>query len=194
MKNKSLLECLNYIQVNLNAPKNLYNKFGKYKYRNLEGIFIGLKPLLKETGCIVTITDSMELVGDRHYIKATASIIKGDESISVDGCARETEVKKGMDASQITGSCSSYAGKYALSKICCLCDTMDADTMDNSYTVTDAQKTRYQELLNSGAYNNDKRKANDWWKGLTTFEQAETGLRSMEKIVEAYIEKHKEKG
>ena len=66
--------------------------------------------------------------------------------------------------------------------------------MDNSYTVTDAQKTRYQELLNSGAYNNDKRKANDWWKGLTTFEQAETGLRSMEKIVEAYIEKHKEKG
>ena len=194
MNNKSLQECLNYIQVNLNAPKNLHNAFGNYKYRNLEGIFEGLKPLLKETGCIVTITDSMELVGDRHYIKATASIIKGDESISVDGWARETEVKKGMDASQITGSCSSYAGKYALSKICCLCDTMDADTMDNSYTVTDAQKTRYQELLNSGAYNNDKRKANDWWKGLTTFEQAETGLRSMEKIVEAYIEKHKEKG
>ena len=194
MNSKSLQECLNYIQVNLNAPKNLHNAFGNYKYRNLEGIFEGLKPLLKETGCIVTITDSMELVGDRHYIKATASIIKGDESISVDGWARETEVKKGMDASQITGSCSSYAGKYALSKICCLCDTMDADTMDNSYTVTDAQKTRYQELLNSGAYNNDKRKANDWWKGLTTFEQAETGLRSMEKIVEAYIEKHKEKG
>ena len=73
-------------------------------------------------------------------------------------------------------------------------DVQDADTMDNRYTVTDEQKTRYQELLNSGAYENDKRKANDWWKGFTTLEQAEAGLRSMQKQVDIYIEKHKEKG
>ena len=188
MKNKSLQECLNYIQVNLNAPKNLHNKFGNYKYRNLEGIFEGLKPLLKETGCIVTISDSMELIGDRYYIKATTTISKGDESISCDGWARETESRKGMDESQITGSCSSYAGKYALSKICCLCDSRDADTMDNSYTVTDEQKTRYQELLNSGCYEGEKANINKWWKGLTTFAQAEEGLKTMENHVNKLTE------
>ena len=91
MKNKSLQECLNYIQVNLKAPKNMHNSFGNYKYRNLEGILEGLKPLLEETGCIITISDTVEMFGDRHYIKATAKIIKGDESISCDGWARETE-------------------------------------------------------------------------------------------------------
>ena len=89
MKNKSLQECLNYIQVNLKAPKNMVNSFGNYKYRNLEGILEGLKPLLDETGCIITITDSMELVGDRYYIVATASLKKGDDVISCEGWARE---------------------------------------------------------------------------------------------------------
>jgi len=188
MNSKSLQECLNYIQVNLNAPKNLHNAFGNYKYRNLEGIFEGLKPLLKETGCIVTITDSMELVGDRHYIKATASIIKGDESISVDGWARETELKKGMDESQITGSTSSYARKYAMNGLFAIDDVQDADTMDNRYTVTDEQKTRYQELLQSGCYEGEKANINKWWKGFTTFEQAETGLKTMENHVNKITE------
>ena len=194
MKNSSLHDCLNYIQVHLNAPKNLHNKFGNYKYRNLEGIFEGLKPLLQQTGCIVTITDSMEFIGERYYIKATASIIKGTEKISCDGWARETEVKKGMDESQITGSASSYSRKYAMNGLFAIDDVQDADTMDNSYTITDEQKERYQELINSGAYANEKKKVNDWWKKFTTFEQAETGLRHMENHVEAYIEKHNEKG
>ena len=194
MNNKSLQECLNYIQVNLKAPKNMTNNFGKYQYRNLEGIFEGLKPLLKETGCIVTISDSVEMIGERYYIKATASIIKGEESISCDGWARETESRKGMDDVQCSGSTSTYARRYSISSLLCIDDNQDVDSMDNRYTVTDGQKARYQELVNSGAYVNDKKKANEWWKGLTTFEQAESGLRSMEKIVEAYNEKHKEKG
>ena len=194
MNSKSLQECLNYIQVNLNAPKNLHNAFGNYKYRNLEGIFEGLKPLLKETGCIVTISDSVEMIGERYYIKATASIIKGEESISCDGWARETESRKGMDDAQCSGSTSTYARRYSISSLLCIDDNQELDSMDNRYTVTDGQKARYQELVNSGAYVNDKKKANEWWKGLTTFEQAESGLRSMEKIVEAYNEKHKEKG
>ena len=194
MENKSLQECLNYIQVNLKAPKNMTNSFGNYKYRNLEGIFEGLKPLLEQTGCIITINDSMELVGDRHYIKATASIIKGDESISCDGWARETEVKKGMDESQITGSSSSYARKYACNGLFAIDDVKDADSMDNTYTITDAQKTKYQELLGSGAYEGEKQKINKWWKTLTTEQQAQRGLKRMQDHVDNYKEKHNEKG
>ena len=194
MEDKSLQECLNYIQVSLNAPKNLHNKFGNYKYRNLEGIFEGLKPLLAKTGCIVTISDSLELVGDRYYIKATASIIKGDEKISVDGWARESESKKGMDVSQITGSTSSYSRKYAMNSLLCIDDCADADSMDNSYTVTDVQKQRYQDLLNSGAYEGQKAKINSWWKGLTTKEQADAGLKHMEKHVKEYKEKGEKSG
>ena len=194
MKNKSLQECLNYIQVNLKAPKNMHNSFGNYKYRNLEGIFEGLKPLLEETGCIVTITDSMELIGDRYYVKATTTISKGDESISCDGWAREVEDKKGMDLSQISGSCSSYAAKYSASHLFLIDDNQDADSRDNRYTITDKQKERYQELLNSGAYSNDKAKINKWWKGFTTYEQAEAGLDHMQRHVDDFIEKHKERG
>ena len=187
MKNSTLHECLNYIQVNLNAPKNLHNSFAGYNYRNLEGIFEGLKPLLKETGCIVTISDSMELVGERYYIKAVASIYKGIESITCHGWARETETKKGMDESQITGSASSYARKYAMNGLFAIDDVQDADTMDNShiggYTITDEQKGRYQELLNSGCYEGEKSKVNKWWKEFTTFEQAQAGLKHMENHV-----------
>ena len=194
MNNKSLQECLNYIQVNLNAPKNRTNTYQNYKYRNLDDIFEGLKPLLKETGCVVTVTDGVEQVGDRIYVRALVTIKKGDESESCMAYARESESRKGMDDAQGSGTCSSYARKYALSGLFCIDDCQDVDSIDNRYTVTDGQKARYQELVNSGAYVNDKKKANDWWKGLTTFEMAESGLRSMEKIVEAYNEKHKEKG
>ena len=189
MNNKTLQECLNYIQVNLNAPKNLHNSFGNYKYRNLEGIFEGLKPLLKETGCIVTVSDSIEMLGDRYYIKAVVSIYKGNESMTCHGWARETETKKGMDESQITGSASSYARKYAMNGMFAIDDVQDADTMDNTYTVTDGQKTEYQELLDSGCYAGEKAKVNKWWKGLTTFQQAESGLEHMRKIVDKYKEK-----
>ena len=188
MKNKSLQECLNYIQVNLKAPKNMTNSFGKYAYRNLEGILEGLKPLLEETGCIINITDSLELIGDRYYVKATASIIKGDEVISCDGWARESEEKKGMDSAQITGSCSSYSRKYALSSLCCIDNSeVDIDSMDNRNTITEDQKARYQELLNSGAYEGEKQKINKWWKNFTTTEQAESGLKYMQDHVDKVL-------
>ena len=188
MKNKSLQECLNYIQVNLKAPKNMTNSFGKYAYRNLEGILEGLKPLLEETGCIINITDSLELIGDRYYVKATASIIKGDEVISCDGWARESEEKKGMDSAQITGSCSSYSRKYALASLCCIDNSeVDIDSMDNRNSVTDEQKARYQELLNSGVYEGEKQKVNKWWKGFTTQAQAEAGLNHMQAHVDKIL-------
>ena len=132
----TLVEKLNKIQVELNAPKNLYNSFGKYNYRNLEGIFIGLKPLLKETGCIVYVSDDMVDVGGRIYVKATATISYGQESVSATAYAREDDSKKGMDLSQLTGSCSSYARKYAMNGLFAIDDTVDADGMDNSNKAT----------------------------------------------------------
>ena len=194
MKNKSLQECLNYIQVNLKAPKNMKNSFGGYSYRNLEGIFEGLKQLLEETDCIVTVNDEMELLGDRYYIRATAKISKGNESISCDGWARESEDRKGMDLSQISGACSSYAAKYSASHLFLIDDNQDADSRDNTYTITDGQKAMYQELLNSGAYEGEKQKINKWWKTLTTEQQAQAGLVRMQDHVDNYKEKHNEKG
>ena len=187
MKNKTLQECLNYIQVNLKAPKNMHNNFGNYKYRNLEGILEGLKPLLDETGCVITITHAIEMVGDRYYIVATASLKKGDEVISCEGWARESEDKKGMDTSQITGSTSSYARKYAMNGLFAIDDVRDADSMDNRNTVTEDQKREYQELLKSGAYEGEIQKINKWWKGFSTKEQAETGLKSMKNHVDKVL-------
>ena len=187
MKNKTLQECLNYIQVNLEAPNNMHNSFGNFKYRNLEGILNGLKPLLEETGCIVTISDTIESVGDRYYIVATASLKKGDEVISCDGWARESEDKKGMDLSQITGSTSSYARKYAMNGLFAIDDVQDADSMDNRNTITEDQKRRYQELLESGAYEGEIQKINKWWKAFSTKEQAEAGLVHMQNHVDKVL-------
>ena len=193
LQDLSLAECLNYIQVNLNAPKNLHNKFGNYKYRNLEGIYEGLKPLLDQTQCIVTITDTIEMVGDRYYIKATATIIKNEETISVDGWARESLDKKGMDTSQITGSTSSYARKYAMNGLFAIDDVADADSMDNRYTITEEQKVRYKELLISKFYDGKRRQTDKWFKEMTTKEQAESALNHMLNAVKKFNEKNQEK-
>jgi hypothetical protein len=120
------------IQTELNAPKNLHNSFGKYNYRSLESIFEGLKPLLKETGTTVVVTDEVVQVGDRIYIKATSTLSDGVDSISATAFARESESKKGMDASQLSGSCSSYSRKYAMNGLFAIDDSKDADSMDNT--------------------------------------------------------------
>lgn len=139
-KEQNIYEKLNHIQANLNAPKNLFNKFGNYKYRNLEGIFVGLKPLLKETGCTILVSDEIVCINEMNYIKATATLSWGVNNISVTGWARESVSKKGMDDSQITGSTSSYARKYAMNGLFAIDDTQDADSMDNS-THTTTKKT-----------------------------------------------------
>lgn len=120
------------IQSELKAPKGQYNSFGKYNYRSCEDILEGVKPLLAKHGLVLTIQDGIELIGDRYYVKATATITDGKEQLSTDAYARESIDKKGMDASQVTGSTSSYARKYALNGLLAIDDTKDADTMDNS--------------------------------------------------------------
>jgi len=121
------------IQGVLEAPKNQTNAFGNYKYRSAEDILKAVKPLLSENNCILTITDTINLVGNRYYITATATITSTEtkESVSVTAHAREEEVKKGMDSAQITGSASSYARKYALNGLFCIDDTKDPDATND---------------------------------------------------------------
>lgn len=117
------------IQSKLKAPKNNENKFGKYKYRSAEDILLSVKPLLKEEGCQLTISDDIVMVGDRIYVKATCTLInKEGESVITTAFAREDEKRSGMDVSQVTGATSSYARKYALNGLFCIDDTKDPDT------------------------------------------------------------------
>lgn len=141
--NGTLGAALVEIQKELKAPKNLENKFGGYKYRNAEGILEAVKPLLRLNGCYVTLSDTIEEIGGRVYVKATASISKGTESLSVTAYAREAETKKGMDDAQITGAASSYARKYALNGLFLLDDTKDADS-NEYHEETSAPKTKAQ--------------------------------------------------
>jgi len=127
---KQLIERLAVIQKTLKAPKNQFNGFGKYKYRSCEDILEGLKLVLN--GLVVTVEDDVQMVGDRVYIKSTATLTDGENSISNSAFARESLTKKGMDDSQITGTASSYARKYALNGLFLIDDTKDADLMDNS--------------------------------------------------------------
>lgn len=121
------------IQQRLNCPKTLTNKFGGYQYRNLEGIFEAVKPLLKETDCQLTTDDELQEIGGRIFVKATATLTNSKgESISNKGYAELDTGKKGMDASQVTGAASSYARKYALNGLFLIDDVKDADS--NEYT------------------------------------------------------------
>lgn len=128
------------VQNELKAPKSQKNNFGNYNYRSCEDIVESVKPLLRENGLFLNITDEVVLIGDRFYIKATASLGDGMNQISAVGYAREPKDKKGMDESQITGSTSSYARKYALNGLLAIDDTKDADT--NEYR---EQTSKYTE-------------------------------------------------
>lgn len=148
------------VQKDLKAPKNQYNSFGKYRYRSCEDILEGVKPILQEYGCAIVLSDTIEQIGDRFYVKATATFYDCEtgESISNTAYARESDDKKGMDASQITGTASSYARKYALNGLLLIDDTKDADTDENhneavgrsrSEAAKKGQTTKEQKTLES---------------------------------------------
>ena len=131
---RELHQKLTEIQNELTVNKDLYNSFGKYSYRSCESILEKVKPLCKKHGVSLRITDEIKLIGNRYYIEATAHIanMESGAEIEVKAYAREAEEKKGMDESQITGSASSYARKYALSGLFALDDGKDADSDDNT--------------------------------------------------------------
>lgn len=127
-KNLTLERRLLLAQQALKAPKGQYNSFGDYRYRSAEDILEALKPVLASFGLTLYLSDDLELVGDWHYIKATATITDGERSISVKAFAREQLTKKKVDESQLTGTASSYARKYALNGLFLIDDNKDADT------------------------------------------------------------------
>ena len=126
----NIYEKLMNIQKELKAPKSQYNSFGKYKYRSCEDILESVKPLLEKYKVTIILTDKLEQIGERYYIRAMAILFdtESDNSIENTAYAREEETKKGMDGSQITGTSSSYARKYALNGLLLIDDTKDADT------------------------------------------------------------------
>ncbi len=132
---------LQAIQQKLKAPKGQYNGFGKYYYRSCEDIMTAVKPLCAEHGAVLTVSDEIVLIGDRFYVKATATLhdTENVESASVSAYARESDSKAGMDSAQITGSASSYARKYALNGLFCIDDTKDADALPPSEGKTESK-------------------------------------------------------
>ena len=194
----SIQQKLNEIQTKLKAPKGQYNNFGKYKYRSLEDITEAVKPLLLIAGATLTLQDDIKEIGGRIYVEATVTLtdIEDNSQISVKALAREPETKKGMDESQITGTASSYARKYALNGLFAIDDTKDADT--DEYTARSKQtqakpqakprqtqakpltKEQKQELADLKIKAMEKgANVNEELKGLTTFEEFKNKLTKL---------------
>ena len=127
---KPIFAALMAVQAELKAPKNQHNSFGKYDYRSAEDIIEAVKPLLKDNGLFLNMSDDIVLIGDRYYVKATVKVVDvvTGESVQTSALARESAQKKGMDESQVTGTASSYARKYALNGLFAIDDNRDADT------------------------------------------------------------------
>ena len=142
------------VQATLNAPKGQFNSFGKYAYRSCEDIMGAVKPLLAEHGLVQFVSDEIELIGDRYYVKATVTVTDGKTTHSVSASARESESKKGMDDAQVTGSTSSYARKYALNGMYNIDDAKDADT--NQYREQAKNKAHQQVKQQATGFNPDE--------------------------------------
>lgn len=160
----NIYEKLAKVQQELKAPKSNFNRFGNFYYRSLEDIFEGVKPLLKKHKLSLTMHDVPVQIGDRFYIKATATLIdlEDNDDISVTAFAREAQQKKGMDDAQVTGATSSYARKYALNGLFLIDDTKDADTdeyqaqtRNNTSNLNDKIIELFQQALDKLNIDND---------------------------------------
>lgn len=141
------MKALQNVQAELKAPKGQYNSFGKYNYRSAEDILEAVKPLLKANGLVLTLSDDIVEVGGRVYVKATAKLTDGNEVVEVTAFAREAEAKKGMDDSQVTGTASSYARKYALNGLFLIDDTKDADTDQYKTQIANAPQEQFVDEI-----------------------------------------------
>ena len=130
------------IQEELKAPKSNYNNFGKFNYRSCEDILEAVKPLCVKNGCVLILTDEIQQIGNRHYVRATAELFdqESGDKVQATAFAREAENKKGMDEAQVSGTTSSYARKYALNGLFCIDDAKDSDTDENIRQQREADK------------------------------------------------------
>ena len=176
---------LQLIQASLKAPKNQRNNFGWYNYRSCEDILEAVKPLLYDTQTTLSVSDEMVAVGDRIYVKATATLKDADTWEIIEqttAYARESESKKWMDEAQITWASSSYARKYALNWLFCIDDVKDADATNTHWKEEKAEKKETKS---------DTKKANpQWW-----FQKAISNIDYMKQCLdeEDFINKVKSK-
>ncbi len=170
------MDVLNKIQTQLKAPKSQYNKFGKYNYRSCEDILEAVKPHLAENGATLTLSDEIVQTGERYYIKTTVTLSwEGNERFAI-GYAREPETKKGMDESQITGSASSYARKYALNGLFCIDDTRDADATNTHGHEPKKHETKDNPKQQTETYN----RICDVIDGATNLDELKTAWKSVQ--------------
>ncbi|EHI1800503.1 TPA: ERF family protein [Salmonella enterica subsp. enterica] len=186
-----LIQKLINIQSSLNAPKNQYNSFGKYHYRSCEDIMAALKPLLKQEGVLQYITDEVVLIGNRFYVKSTVTLTDGESSISNAAFAREEETKKGADGSQITGSASSYARKYALNGMYNIDDAKDADTDEHKQQQNTAPEKQTKSLTSSPAPEQVLKAFTDAAMQKNTVEELKQAFAKAWKMLEGTPEQHK---
>jgi len=178
MENKTTLA---EIQALVKAPKGNYNDFGKYRYRSAEDILEAVKLVINPLGFWVEITDSIELIGDRFYVKAMATLTNGDQIYSTCAYAREEEIKKGMDGSQITGAASSYARKYALNGLFAIDDTKDADSTNQHEDEVGELRNNLIRLIGTSSYDHDTQiKLKAKVPNITTMVQYEQSLKVLE--------------
>lgn len=177
---KNLYEKLSEVQNELKAPKSQKNTFGNYKYRSCEDILEALKPILKKNRLSLVIDDTLENIGDRYYVKATAILYDLDSSdkISNNAYAREEETKKGMDGSQITGTASSYARKYALNGLFNIDDTKDADTDEYGKTTKNKSNNQFEDATND---DNDETKIEAEFNSKLVESESD-----LDKVIESY--------
>lgn len=172
------------IQQRLKAPKSQRNNFGNYNYRSCEDILEAVKPLLEQEDAILTLCDELVQVGDRYYVKATATLEIDEWSKVVTAYAREAETKKGMDDSQITGTASSYARKYALNGLFLIDDTKDADTDEYAKTTqkyakeSRTNKVNFPEVRDKLTTIESVSELNNYWKELNLTESQANILKA----------------
>lgn len=179
---KNVQELLSKIQREINVPKGQLNKFGGYKYRSCEDILEAVKPLLVE-GATILLNDEIVLIGSRYYVRATAGITFNGDTLFVCALARESESKKGMDESQITGATSSYARKYALNGLLLIDDAKDADTQDNTKEETKTPAKAVKSIKEQVLTAIDQAKTGAEVSNLLAKANASTKLTSEEKEV-----------
>lgn len=179
----ALLLQLAQIQSGLKAPKGQRNLFGKYNYRSCEDILEAVKPLLQERGLVLLITDDIVQIGERYYVRATATIYDTEGSyISNSALAREEAVKKGMDASQITGATSSYARKYALNGLFAIDDTKDADATNKGQDEPKATTKNQQQATFTDEIRTALAKAQTVQELVETFGRLPQALRDSNEV------------
>lgn len=190
--NDTFKEKLISVQSKLKAPKSQYNQFSNFNYRSAEDILEAVKPILSDEGLVLTLSDEIVCLGERYYIKATATLSDGTDGVSVSSFAREDESRPGMSESQVTGCSSSYARKYALNGLFCIDDGKDSDSFDNRKA--SVKKTSAKVANEPAGSNIDEKGSPDRVEALKAFcgalkSQEGTNKKSLKKFYEFYIDK-----